>query len=73
MARIFNRNAVGERLRAAREARGLKQLEVATQVGTRSGDVSGWERGKFLPNAASLAYLSLTLGVSTDWILFGDD
>lgn len=49
----------------------MKQAKLAYDVGRTISDVSGWERGRHLPGALSLAYLALALDVSADWILFG--
>jgi transcriptional regulator with XRE-family HTH domain len=48
-----------EKLRAARERKGLSQEEVGAQVGVGSGQISHIECGRKLPSAEILARLCL--------------
>ena len=67
----------GERLRIAREKRGLSQLEVAkglakmgVLVNCKCDVVGKYERGLIYPNAHRIHDLCVILGVSADY-LFG--
>jgi transcriptional regulator with XRE-family HTH domain len=69
------------RLRAAREARGLTQADVARVFGIEGRAVSQWERDAqsaalrkpARPDIARLPLLADTLGVTLDWLLRGAD
>ena len=63
------RTAVGERLRDARIAAGLRQLDVALALSTGTNRVSEWERGLSIPNAQTLATLAGLLGVSVEALI----
>lgn len=58
----------GERIRAAREARGLTQFDLGIMIGRRDGDVSRWERGVLLPKIGTFVELTRALGVSLDYL-----
>jgi transcriptional regulator with XRE-family HTH domain len=63
---------LGDRIRARREKRGLKQLDVANALDISPQAVSKWERGENAPDVATLAPLARLLGVSVDWLLEAD-
>lgn len=58
----------GERIRAAREARGLTQFDLGVMIGHRDGDISRWERGVLMPKIATLVNISAALGVPLDYL-----
>ena len=64
-------DTVGQRIRRARKARNMSQMELAKRVGTVYQRVSGWERGEVAPGMASLKRLAEALGVSLDWLIAG--
>lgn len=66
------REAVGQRMREARKARGLTTAEVAEAAGISQGNYSDMEGGRKSPSIRTLAALSEALGISTDWILTGE-
>ena len=53
----------GEDLKAAREAAGLTQLDVATQTGIQQKQISGYENDRVTPNYGTLEKLEAVLGV----------
>jgi transcriptional regulator with XRE-family HTH domain len=55
--------AFGERLRAAREAAGLTQVELAAVLDVAQKNVSAWESGK-MPRAGRLEAIGRAVGVS---------
>jgi len=63
------KSIVAENIKAARDAKGLKQREVAVALGMDSISVSRWERGKSLPDpVATMPRLAELLGVDVGWI-----
>lgn len=57
----------GERLRLARQLRGLDQQDVAAIVGRDKATVSRWESGDQKPEPDSLVRLAVGLEISTAW------
>jgi transcriptional regulator with XRE-family HTH domain len=64
-----HRAPFGDRLRAARTARGLSQWELAARIGTSPVNVRNWERRGVEPSASRIASLAIALGVSADYLL----
>lgn len=58
----------GDRIRAAREARGLTQFDLGVMIGRRDGDISRWERGALAPKIGTLVNISKALGVPLDYL-----
>lgn len=56
---------MGEKLRAARKAAGLSQVELAEIVGCHQKDIARWENGRE-PKALTLKKLARALGCSMD-------
>lgn len=75
----MKRNPLPQRLKQAREARGLSQGGLAAALAERTGEaltqsaVSYWESGKNLPATETLRELCAVLGVSADWLLGLED
>lgn len=61
---------LGDRVRELRQARHWSQGEVP---GFAQGQVSQWETGKFLPRAADVVRLAGLFGVTTDYLLRGEE
>ncbi len=67
----------GKRLRAAREAQGLTQLELALRVGVNDGPraesiISAYERGQRDPSGKRVMLLARVLGVTAEhFYLYG--
>lgn len=57
------------RLREARRAKGLTQVEVAKYIGITQGGYSGWERGDVNIDSVSLSRLAELFEVTTDYLL----
>lgn len=53
--------SVGMRIREAREKAGLKQTELAVQVGVLAHQICSWERGRHLPSPEHMRRLALAL------------
>jgi len=65
----MNLAALGSRIRERREARGLKQVDVANALQVSAQAVSKWERGENAPDISILLRLAAILGVTSDWLL----
>jgi len=60
---------LGDRIREARKALKLNQVDLAARLGTTQGVVSMWETGARKPTINGLAALATALDVTTDWLL----
>jgi len=69
----MNLKHLGQRIRGLREARGLKQRDVANALQISAQAVSKWERGENAPDIAVLLELSQLLDVTTDTLLGRED
>jgi len=65
------KNEVGERIKKAREARGLKQKNLAGILGMNRSNISRMESGNVMPKIGTLLKIKDTLHVSIDWLLTG--
>lgn len=71
---IMNTTTLGQRLRQAREAKGLKQKELGRLAGVSESAISQWESGTIEKIAAgSLRDAAIALNVSLDWLLSGEN
>ena len=52
----------GERVRQARELRGLTQTELAERVDVRQSTIANIENGRLVPSNELIATLAMTLG-----------
>lgn len=59
------------RIDEARKVRGMSRAEMARAIGASPSTVSEWYTIGKTPSAAHVARLSMVLGVSADWLLFG--
>jgi transcriptional regulator with XRE-family HTH domain len=62
---------LGDRLARLRRAKGWSQRELAAQAGTKSNQISKFERGRYQPNLETLSKLAEALETSTDFLLTG--
>jgi transcriptional regulator with XRE-family HTH domain len=58
------------KIRAARQAAGLSQYQLAERVGCSQHHISRWENGERGPSAQSLKKLAKALGCKIDDLLF---
>lgn len=63
----------GARLRAAREAEKLSQLEVAAELGVTKGSLSAWENDKNYPQLDKFAQLCTLYRTTADRLLFSPE
>ena len=66
-------SALGERLRQAREGKGLVRGEVATKLDISERTLARWERGDFEPSLATLGKLAELYGVPIANLIAGDN
>ena len=62
---------VGRRVREARKARQVTQLELAARTGVAHSTVVRIERGQARPQIATVAKIAEALGVDPKWLAFG--
>lgn len=65
----MNTQAMGERIRIAREERGITQLGLAKAVGCTSQHISAIERGVKTPTLETFVAIAATLNVPADVLL----
>ena len=63
----------GQRLRAARRERGLTQEEFAAQIGVSRSAIAQWETDRAGQIRGNLLRIAEVLGVSLEYLLYGDD
>ena len=63
---------IGERLRRARKARQVTQLELAARTGVAHSTVVRIERGQARPRIETVEKFAEALGVDPRWLAFGD-
>lgn len=59
----------GERLKAIRKEKGLKQYKLAEKIGIYTSQLSKFERGLTVPNVATLEWICKALDVSATELL----
>ena len=65
-------STIGSRLKHARELKQLSQGELATKTGVSKGTISMTERDITELTTSNLIAICRTLGVSAEYVLFGD-
>lgn len=64
---------LAERLKQAREAKGLSQSECARRTGASQAAYSYYEQGLRIPSSTMLIRIADMLDVSLDWLTGRDD
>ena len=71
---MVNKNEIfADRLKAARRLAGLGQAQLARKLGVSGGAVGNWEAGPKQPTAENLGKIAVALGVTTGWLIHGDE
>ena len=65
----MNNKLIGDRIKAARLAKGMNQEQLGEKLGVSFQAVSSWETGKFVPDSDHLPALSRALDLSIDALL----
>lgn len=65
--------SIGTRIRARRENLGFTQKELAARIDVTEQLISLWELDRRSPSAEKLADLSSILGVTTDYLIKGEE
>lgn len=65
---------IGDRIKAAREAAGLtqQQLADAVQAGGGRQQISNWETDFRIPRREALERIAAACGVTPGWLMFGE-
>lgn len=58
---------IAANLKAARDAAGLTQLQLASRAGTDPMNISRWERARVMPTTDNLAGVAAALGRDIAW------
>jgi transcriptional regulator with XRE-family HTH domain len=69
----YDKTIIGERIKRARTMNGLKQEQLAEKVGVNPSHISDLERGQSGISLGTIISMCNTLGVSSDYLLFGKD
>lgn len=64
---------LAERLRAARAASALTQVQVAEHLGFSPLTIANWERARSEPGVGELSKLVVLYEVTADWLLTGHE
>lgn len=62
-----------EILRETRIKRGIKQYQLADMVGVGNNTIWNYERGESVPNLYTAADIAKALGVSIDYLVYGEE
>jgi len=65
-------DSIGKRICALRKAKGMKQEDLAQQLDVSSQAVSKWENDQTCPDIGLLPRLAGVFGVTTDYLLTGE-
>ena len=66
---MINSQLIGERIKEAREKKGLSQRALADKLGVAQPYICAMEKGLRRPNLDMVAALSEVLGASADYLL----
>ena len=70
--RMSDSVAIGERIRLARQERGLTQEQLAEAVGVTRSAVAQWETGRAGQVTSNLSRIAAVLEVGVEHLMFGD-
>lgn len=66
-------DSIGARIKWLRQEQGVTQQALAAGTGLQRGNISHYERDKVKPSAAAIVQLAAFFGVSSDWLLTGQE
>ena len=64
---------LGQRILNERKAKGIKRVTLAKRIGVQSQTLAKYESGEASPKAIVLAKIARELGVSVDFLMFGNE
>lgn len=64
---------IGNRIKMIMKEKGISQKELSVNIGTSQSVISSYLNNKSFPTAPVIMKMSKFFGVSTDYILFGDE
>ena len=70
---LYNRIAAGRRIRSCRERLGLSRQGMAKQIGKAEKDYADIERGYCGMSLETMIEISECLGITLDYMIFGDE
>lgn len=66
------KTTIGERLRSARESKGMDQGTLAEKVGIVTRTLQRWEKGEQVPDGILITKIARATNVQASWLLTGD-
>ncbi|HXX63674.1 MAG TPA: S24 family peptidase [Bacteroidota bacterium] len=66
------KSTIGERLRTARENRGMDQLSLSRKIGVVTRTLQRWEKGEQVPDGIAITKLAKATSVQPTWLLTGE-
>ncbi len=66
------KTSIGDRLREARENKGLDQAALASKTGVVTRTLQRWEKSEQVPDGVMLMTIAKLTGVQPSWLLTGD-
>jgi repressor LexA len=66
------KSTIGERLREARENKGLDQATLAEKAGVATRTLQRWEKGEQVPDGVSITKIARATSVQPSWLLTGE-
>jgi len=66
------KSTIGERLRKARESKGLEQTTLAEKIDVATRTLQRWEKGDQIPDGISITKIARATGAQANWLLTGE-
>jgi repressor LexA len=66
------KNSIGDRLREAREMKGLEQSTLADKIDVATRTVQRWEKGEQVPDGMMITAIAKATGIQPSWLLTGE-
>ena len=66
------KSTIGDRLREARDNKGMDQAALALKAGVVTRTLQRWEKGEQVPDGVSLTTIAKVTGVKPSWLLTGE-
>lgn len=66
------KSTIGERLREARENKGLDQAVLSSKIGVVTRTLQRWEKGEQVPDGLSITRIAKATAVQPTWLLTGE-